>query len=218
MKSSEIKLQYEIDKINARISDVEEVIQETNRNSDLFNITKELEERISSLWQNQYKEIYASMERQAKDIASDVTALERKLEFYSYNKPAQKQINSGVSSEELKSLLSKSDSKIKHLEDITQSILMKFNYERDNNQDNSNMKASNYKSCMVDRADLKILETQFQSQFEQLKEEVQKFINTATANEKELDARLRIIEYSGFWTSGIYTSSLHKVSRILVYF
>lgn len=50
---------------------------------------------------------------------------------------------------------------------------------------------------MVDRADLKILETKFESQFEQLQEEMQKFINTATANEKELDARLRILEYSG---------------------
>lgn len=85
------------------------------------------------------------MERQAKDIAADVTALERKMEFYNYNKPTQKQ-NSGVSAEELKSIASKNDTKIKHLEDLIQSILMKFSYERDNNQDNSAIITTNYKS------------------------------------------------------------------------
>ena len=151
------------------------------------------------------------MEKQAKDIAADVTALERKIEFYNYNKTNQKQNNLGLTSEELKVILSKNDMKIKHIEDLTESILTKFTYERVENQDNSNIKTTNYKSCMVDRADLKILETKFVNQIEQLQEEMLQFINTATANEKELDARLRILENSETCNPAIYVSNTQKV-------
>jgi hypothetical protein len=119
-------------------------------------------------------QLHQMMELQAKDIAQDITSLERKINEISNSSSLQSQLT-----------IQKqwAEGKFSYLEATIELLQSRGLEETDGN-----------KVYQIDRADLKILENKMGFELQMLQDELNRVIKHTNVAEKQFDSRIRMLE------------------------